>query len=378
MAVYPICTECGTRRDKCTESNLHKKAVRWRADVQFTRLTPRMRKTYDTKDLADIQERQWHTDYERGQLLPQGKTRVRTFAEIADEWSDMIVGQNKIANFMSTERYRVERLKRQFGELASRTVVDKEGRRKTVLLTFDDGEKWINDRLRKGIVVGTVNRDMKPLRWILAYALKKGYIDINPISEIKELKGANIRVRWMTEVEVGLLVSAAYKLNDLDLVDVIDVGLNTGFRKGNLERLSARDIGDRLITAVKTKSGKPYDVPISPAIQPRLVQLVAKRPTGPILVTANLDRRFREAVKLAGLYKASKDSDRVTIHTMRHTFAALYLKRGGDLFKLSKLLGHANSRITESTYAHICPKDMDAQAPLISTMVQRSVELKLA
>lgn len=378
MAVYPVCVECGIRREKCTEQTAHKRAVRWTADVQFTRTSPRLRKTYDSKELADVQERQWHTDYERGQLLPHGKTRIKTFDEIADEWSVMIVGQNRIANFNRGERYRVEKLKARFGKYITKPVIDKDGKPKLVLLTFDDGEEWINERLAKGNMVGTVNRDMKPLKWIMAYALKKGYIDINPISELKELKGANIRVRWMSEAEIKLLVDAAYKMEDYDLIDIIDVGLNTGFRKGNLERLCARDISDNRITAVKTKSGKPYDVPVSPALAARLAQLVNKKPTGPILHTVNLDWRFRDAARLAGLYKDEKDPEKVTIHTMRHTFAALYLKRGGDLFKLSKLLGHANSRITESTYAHICPKDMDAQAPLISTTVHREVSLRLA
>jgi integrase/recombinase XerD len=41
---------------------------------------------------------------------------------------------------------------------------------------------------------------------------------------------------------------------------------------------------------------------------------------------------------------------RVSPHTLRHTFAKFYLKRGGDLFKLSRELGHSGVQITGNFY----------------------------
>jgi integrase/recombinase XerD len=35
---------------------------------------------------------------------------------------------------------------------------------------------------------------------------------------------------------------------------------------------------------------------------------------------------------------------------MRHTFSKRYLKNGGDLFKLSRELGHSSIQITSETY----------------------------
>lgn len=41
-------------------------------------------------------------------------------------------------------------------------------------------------------------------------------------------------------------------------------------------------------------------------------------------------------------------------HALRHTFASLYMQSGGDLYPLSKLLGHASVAQTE-VYAHLAP-----------------------
>jgi integrase len=374
MAVYATCSECSARRERCSQPSAHKRFVVWTADVHLGRSGPRLRKTFQTKELADIQERQWHTDHERGELLPSNKTVSKPFDAVADEWLADVSTKSVIKNPARSEKYRVAMFKQVFGQCPIASLV------------FKDGNDWLADRLKGGIKVcpplykrerilppasiGTCNRDLKTLKWIMAYAARQGYIKDPPFLSIKELKGANVRVRWMTEPELGLLVDKAAEIGDRDLIDVIEVGINTGFRKGNLESLVARDVSN-VITAVKTKSGKPYDVPIAPALVPTLRRLIAAHPTGPLLNTTKFDKRFRKVARMAGLYAEKGDPNNVTIHTLRHTFAALYLRRGGDIYKLSKLLGHSSITITEKVYAHLCPTVMAAQAPLISTAIQR-------
>ena len=38
---------------------------------------------------------------------------------------------------------------------------------------------------------------------------------------------------------------------------------------------------------------------------------------------------------------------RVSAHTFRHTFAKFYLQRGGEVFKLSREMGHSTVQVTE-------------------------------
>lgn len=56
-----------------------------------------------------------------------------------------------------------------------------------------------------------------------------------------------------------------------------------------------------------------------------------------------LDRMLYKLRDRAGI-----EGVRVSAHTFRHTYAVSYLKNGGDIYKLSRLLGHTSVVITEN------------------------------
>jgi integrase len=58
---------------------------------------------------------------------------------------------------------------------------------------------------------------------------------------------------------------------------------------------------------------------------------------------------FRQAIKRAGLQAPGK----LTLHSLRHTFASLLIARRLDVVFVSRQLGHANPSITLSVYAHL-------------------------
>ena len=57
-------------------------------------------------------------------------------------------------------------------------------------------------------------------------------------------------------------------------------------------------------------------------------------------------RNFERELKAVGA-KLGITGVRFSPHTLRHTFAVSYLRNGGNLFYLSKILGHASVTITQ-------------------------------
>ncbi len=355
--VFARCTQCGVRRQKCADAIAHKKDVRWVADVQFGRRGARQQKAFLTKEMASTQERQWRTDFDRGVLLPKSGLLHRAFEDVAQEWWARHEAQAAHIGSRRNDYYRVERFKSMF---RGQSIVG---------ISFKDLDSWVTAQLREKKAIGTVKRERGLLMSIFEYAKKAGYIVDNPLARVEVPGKANIHDRWMTPAEIEALIRACRGRGDEDLVDVVAVALNTGFRKGNLERLEARDIRNNLVHARRVKGGQPYDVPITPALFPFLQRLAAAHPTGPLLNTNKLDVRFRRAATAAGLYTEKNDMQRVTLHTLRHTFAVGYLNRGGELYDLSKLLGHASVAITDHTYARFSRERKDAQAPMMSTPI---------
>ena len=48
-------------------------------------------------------------------------------------------------------------------------------------------------------------------------------------------------------------------------------------------------------------------------------------------------------------------------HTTRHTFATRYLRKGGDIVKLKRLMGHASIKTTDESYTHLDTTDLAAE-----------------
>ena len=81
-------------------------------------------------------------------------------------------------------------------------------------------------------------------------------------------------------------------------------------------------------------------------------------------------QRLREVVAEA----AKRASiDHLGPHTMRHTFGWRYLKGNGDIYTLSKILGHASVAVTERHYAHLLQTDIQDKADRVDLGIKASV-----
>ena len=77
-------------------------------------------------------------------------------------------------------------------------------------------------------------------------------------------------------------------------------------------------------------------------------------------------QRLRE-VLTEGSTRAKISS--ITPHVLRHTFGTRWLQAGGDIYKLSKILGHSSVAVTEAHYAHLLKEDLVAASQQVKIPV---------
>ena len=95
-------------------------------------------------------------------------------------------------------------------------------------------------------------------------------------------------------------------------------------------------------------------------IQYKPKEYLFEGPTNQPYSDRSIQTILKEAVKKAGIEK------RITVHTLRHSFATHLLENGTDLRYIQSLLGHESSRTTE-IYTHITTKGFDQiKSPLDS------------
>jgi len=111
---------------------------------------------------------------------------------------------------------------------------------------------------------------------------------------------------------------------------------------------------------IMAKNGKPRTIPLNQIALDILVEkskvrnikhdLVFTSSVGTKIDCDNLRRTFESVLKKA-------DIQNFHFHDLRHTFATRMAQKGIDLYKIAKLLGHKDIRMTQR-YSHHCPDSL--------------------
>jgi len=214
----------------------------------------------------------------------------------------------------------------------------------------------------------TVNTVLGTLSSAFAFFVDRDWIAANPCGHVKSVKHATPVFPWLQSVEVVTRLLSECTPNIRTIIAVL---VGTGLRLDEALHLRWDDIDleHRLITVHRgrkgtTKAGKARHVPIFDSVLVVLRAMKLTRGTnmhlwpggkpGKPLSQPAVRAPFKRALEHAELSK------KMRIHDMRHSFASLYLIDGGDIFKLSKILGHSSVAITERTYAHVMPTAFEA------------------
>jgi integrase len=217
---------------------------------------------------------------------------------------------------------------------------------------------FVSTRKRLGVTDATIQRDLAFLSSVFTMANRWGWVDTNPVTSFnkKTLKESRPRTRFITREEFARLHDAASD----DLKPILVLTVETGLRKEELLGLTIAsiDLRRRELHLEETKTSNPRRVPLSPLALGTIRELLERsRPRSPYLFCktdgahiGNPKKAFIGACRRAGIQD-------FRFHDLRHTFASWWVQGGGDLYRLSRILGHTTLQMS-ARYGHLRTDDL--------------------
>jgi integrase len=240
------------------------------------------------------------------------------------------------------------------------------------------------------------------LKAMLNWAVEMQLIEANPLGKIKRLAeiDSDQKVRYLTEDERRRLYAALEareerirkaRKNHIEwqtereyepspeinsefadyLRPMVLLSLNTGVRRGSVFGLRWGDIDFQTKTLTlrgdNVKSGKITRLPLNRIAFEVLTkwreQSTGKSDTDLIFSSAGGEEFDNVRKSWTGVLKAARITN-FRWHDMRHDFASQLVMRGVSLMQVSKLLGHADIKMT-MRYAHLTPEAGQAAVDML-------------
>jgi integrase len=243
-------------------------------------------------------------------------------------------------------------------KLATTPARKRSGKTATKQAYQDQATATDKKRARKS----TANRILTVLKAILNKAFQDGIVsDDTAWRRVKPFENADEPVtRFLTAAESIRLINSCHA----DFRPLIKAALFTGARYGELARLQVKDVNadtGLVYITPEAKSGKGRHIPLSvEGLDFFNTAIVGK--TGMDHVFTRTDGepwgKNHHVRLLKAACEQAKIQPAVGFHDLRHTYASLLAQAGADLLTISKLLGHADTRITSRHYAHLCDKTL--------------------
>lgn len=221
-------------------------------------------------------------------------------------------------------------------------------------ITAWDMERYKRVRKEAGKQPGTINLELATLKAILNKAVTWKKLVDHPGKEVKALKVANERTRFLTEEEEARFLTASSPA----LRRIVEAGLLTGFRRQELTTLRPEDVdfarGLVSVAACYSKNGESRTLPMGARLKEILQEAVAGRGDGPTVFVTEAGIPWTRWGLTSAFQRACRRASLGTIgpHVLRHTFGSRLVMAGVDLRTVQELLGHKDIKMT-LRYTHL-------------------------
>jgi site-specific recombinase XerD len=217
----------------------------------------------------------------------------------------------------------------------------------------------------------SINGYMRGLKTFWSWLRREDYISENPFDKIRIPKSPAKIIKTFTDEQLKALLDAVDDKKPQGQRDrtILLLLLDTGVRSAELRALKSDDVHfDNQSLHIVGKGRKERIVPVGKRliaalwkylntcrVQPALPQI------DNVFLTYNgypLTKERLAAIVKKYAEKAQITGVRASPHTFRHTMAVNYIRNGGDIFSLQRILGHAQLN-TVRTYVNIAQSDIE-------------------
>ncbi len=215
----------------------------------------------------------------------------------------------------------------------------------------------------------TINNDHIILKHCLNVAIRRGVLVSNPASKVPLPNPHNERDRVLTEDEWVRLYEAAAP----HLKPILLTAYHLGQRFGEIVQLTWERVdlqrGFITLRSIDTKTKKPRQIPLTPAVRIALSDLskVRRLHTNHVFLyegqpVKGIDTAFRTAKKVAGVMN-------FRFHDLRHCAATNLRRAGVDTATAMKIVGHKSERMWQR-YNSIEEKDLLSAAGKLNSYLE--------
>jgi len=209
----------------------------------------------------------------------------------------------------------------------------------------------------------SIARKIASIRSFFKFLFREGIIKNNPASSLSTPKRDKHLPKFLDEKEIVLLLESPGKEDEAGLRDgaILETLYSTGIRVSELVGLNI-DTVDQIGGVIKVygKGKKERIVPIGDRALQAIRDYLKKRCAAKIKDAKALffnknggrltDRSIRRIINK--YITKTSIQQKISPHTLRHSFATHMLDHGADLRSVQELLGHANLSTTQ-IYTHI-------------------------
>jgi integrase len=211
-------------------------------------------------------------------------------------------------------------------------------------LTVNAYTEYRTQKIKDGSKSNTLNTEMDKIKGMYNKLFELGEIHYRPpLYGLKPLKVDDAEKTYLELNELKLLIDALKRVN-FDCYMTAKLCASTGARWGEAEKIESRRIKKYSVYYSKTKNGRNRTIGIS-------AKLYDEIPKKRGLV---FEPTYLVFLDVFHSLKLDVPKGQAT-HVLRHTFATHFMKNGGNILDLQKILGHSDIRMT-MIYAHHSPE----------------------